>query len=405
MSSPSIYGVPDLPLENAARVQNLPADLSTRRPRHAKIGGHETFAAAVGLKYRMPHNLSRWLAASLLLSQLACKRPSGPETTRATAGGAPHEQSSAVSGKRLGAPATEGVVSSALHPALGGHPPSYWQERLQRPSSTEGPVPEEAWGGRFRYQTHIRGAFGTPCLCQDRGGACEGGPVVKGLTWSSVPWARRLNGQLEASVELVGVLSRDALTLTEPPRRPLPVNEEETLTRFPLLCASPAQGWQIRDPGRVDREHEQAAVEYAEKQAEHSATWMYWDPSLTRAERTRSPPQKGVFVFTFTENLEAHRRRLELLWGGPLCVAKGDITSQVQSGIVSHAADLLRREGRRHGLLCESFGMSSDNSNGPNHITVSALAWDPAKLSRWLSHELAGFPVHINSPLVPEPTP
>ena len=355
----------------------------------------------------MPHNLSRWLAASLLLSQLACKRSSGPETTRATAGEAPHEQNSAVAGKRLDAPDTERVVRglSALHPALGGHPPSYWQEQLQRPSSTEGPVPEEAWGGRFRYRTHIRGAIGAPCLCQDRGGACEAGPVVKGLTWSSVPWARRLNGQLEASVELVGVLSRDALTLTEPPRRPLPVNEEETLTRFPLLCESPAQGWQIRDPGRVGREDKQAAVEYAEKQAEHSATWMYWDPSLTRAERTRSPPQKGVFVFTFTENLEAHRRRLERLWGGPLCVAKGDITSEVQSGIVSHAADLLRREGRRQGLLCESFGMSSDNSNGPNHIAVSALAWDPAKLSHWLSHELAGFPVHVNSPLVPEPAP
>ncbi len=244
-----------------------------------------------------------------------------------------------------------------------------------------------------------------PCLCQDRGGACAAGPVVKGFAWSSVPWARRINGQLEASVELVGVLSRGALTLTEPPRRPLPVNEEETLTRFPLPCESPAQGWRIRDPHRVGGEDEQAAVKYAEKQAEHSAIWMYWDPLLTRAERASSPHQKGVFVFTFTENLEAHQRRLEQLWGGPLCVAKADITSEVQSGIVAHAADLLRRGGRRQGLLCESFLMYSDNSNGPNHIAVSVLAWDPAKLSRWLSHELAGFPVHVNSLLVPEPAP
>lgn len=115
--------------------------------------------------------------------------------------------------------------------------------------------------------------------------------------------------------------------------------------------------------------------------------------------------QKGVFVFTFTENLEAHRARLERLWGGPLCVAQGDMTSEVQSGIASHAVDLLRREGRRQGLVCESFMISSDRSDGPNHLSVSALAWGPAKLSRWLSQELAGFPVHISSPLVPEPAP
>jgi hypothetical protein len=343
----------------------------------------------------MAHDLYRWLAVSLVLSQLACTRPSGPETTRAAAGRAPQEQSAAVAGKP---PAT-------LHPALGGHPPSYWHERAQRSASTVAPVPEEAWGGRFRYRTHLRGAIGTPCLCQGRGWVCEAGPVVKGLTWSSIPWARRVNGQLEAPVELVGVLSKGALTLTEPPRQPPPVNEEETLTSFPLPCERPAQGWQMSDPNRVRGEDQQAAVTYAEKQAEHSSTWLHWDPLLTRAERARSPSHKAVMVFTFTENLEAHRRQLERLWGGPLCVAKGEFTSEVQRGIVSHAVDLLRREGRRQGMLCEHFGISSDNSNGPNRLTVGTLAWDPAKLSRWLTHELAGFPVHINSPLVPEPAP
>jgi hypothetical protein len=182
------------------------------------------------------------------------------------------------------------------------------------------------------------------------------------------------------------------------------VNEEETLGHFPLPCESPAQGWQIRDRGRVGGEDEQSALTYAEKQAEHGGTWMHWDPLLTRAERARSP-SKGVLVFTFTENVEAHRRQLERLWGGPLCVASAEITTDTQSGIVAHAADLLRREGRRQGLLCGSFGVSSDNSSGQRRVHVSALAWDPGKLSRWLSDALAGFPVEINSPLVAEPVP
>lgn len=354
----------------------------------------------------MARNFSRWLAGSLVLSQLACERPNGPEITHAAETRTPQGRSSSVA-ERAGAPDTKGVVSgsSALHPALGAHPPRYWYEQGQRPSSAGAPVPDEAWGRRFRYRTHLRGAIETPCLCQDRGGACEAGPVVRGLKWSSMPWARRVNGELEASVELVGVLSSQALTLTDPPRRPAPVNEEETLARFPLPCESPAQGWQVTDPRRVRGEDEQAAVTYAEKQAEHSGTWMYWDPLLSRAERARASAQKGVFVFTFTENVEAHRRNLERLWGGPLCVAAGELTSEVQSGIVAHAADLLRREGRSHGLLCGSFLVSGDISKGPNHVSVSGLAWDAAKLSQWLSHELAGLPVDVNSSLVSEPAP
>jgi hypothetical protein len=223
--------------------------------------------------------------------------------------------------------------------------------------------------------------------------------------WSSIPWVRQAYGQPEASVELVGVLSPRAFTLTQPPLRPAPVNEEETLAHFPLPCESPPHGWQTRDPGRVAREDEQSAFAYAEKQAEHGGTWIHWDPLLTRAERARSPSQKGVLVFTFTENLDAHRRQLERLWGGPLCVASAEISTDTQTGIVEHAAALLRREGRRQGLLCESFGVHSDNSNGRRRVSVSALAWDPAKLSRWLSDALAGFPVEVNSPLVAEPAP
>jgi hypothetical protein len=56
-------------------------------------------------------------------------------------------------------------------------------------------------------------------------------------------------------------------------------------------------------------------------------------------------------------------------------------------------------------LLSHVFSVGSDISNGSNRISVSGLAWDAAKLSRWLSHELAGSPVDINSPLAAESAP
>ena len=346
----------------------------------------------------MARSIVRLLGAALLLSPAACGRGGGSETTRATPNQSPPVQSSSLSGKLPSAPGSTG-----LHPALGGHPPSYWQEQGQRPVTDELPIPEEAWGRRFRYRTSLRGTIGTPCLCQGRGFACEPGPVVRGLAWASIPWARKVNGELQASVELVGVLSKDALTLTERPRRPPRIDEAETLTSLPLPCEKPAEGWRVRDPGLVASEHEQAAATYAEKQSEHSGTWLHWHPPITRAERARFSPDKGVLVFTFTENLELHRQRLLGLWGGPLCVAAGELTHEVRNGIISRAADLLRREGRRHGLLCTSFGMSGGTADDPNRVTVGATAWDKEKLSHWLSHELAGFPVEIISPLEIEP--
>jgi hypothetical protein len=214
---------------------------------------------------------------------------------------------------------------------------------------------------------------------------------------------RTVNGELEASVELVGILSKDALTLSEPPRRPPRIDEAETLKSLPLPCEKPAEGWRVHDPGLVASKDQEAAGTYAEKQSEHSATWLYWHPSITRAERARFSPDKGVLVVTFTENLELHRRRLLELWGGPLCVAAGELTQEVRNGIIARAANLLRREGRRHGLLCTPFGMSGGSPDDLNRVTVHAPTWDTAKLSRWLSHELAGFPVDVVSPLEPEP--
>jgi hypothetical protein len=348
----------------------------------------------------MARSIVRLLGGALLLLQAACGRAGGSETKGASPYQSPSVPSSSAAGKLPSAP-----HSAALHPALGGHPPSYWQEQGQRPVTDEASIPEEAWGRRFRYRTSVRGTIGTPCLCQGRGFACEEGPVVRGLTWARIPWARKVNGELEASVELVGVLSRDALTLTEPPRRPPRIDEAETLTSLPLPCEKPAEGWRVRDPGLVGSEHEQAAGTYAEKQSEHSATWFSWHPSITRAERARFSPDKGVFVFTFTENLELHRQRLLALWGGALCVAAGELTQEVRNGIISRAAYLLRREGRRHGLLCTSFGMSGGSPGDLNRVTVHGAAWDKAKLSLWLSHELAGFPVEVISPLEIEPEP
>ncbi len=264
----------------------------------------------------MARSFNRLLAGALLLLQCSCGRVGGVDATRDSGTPSPQGRGSSVPGKLPPAHSAHGAVtgSGGLHPALGGHPPSYWQERGQRAVTDGAPIPEEVWGRRFRYRTSLRGTIGAPCLCQGRGFSCEPGPVVKGLTWARIPWARKVNGALEAYVELVGILSKDALTLTESPRRPPRIDEAETLTSLPLPCEKPVEGWRVRDPRLVAGEDEQAATAYAEKQPEHSATWLHGHPFVARAERARFLSDKGVMVFTFTENLETHRERLTRLW-------------------------------------------------------------------------------------------
>ena len=312
----------------------------------------------------------------------------------------------------VNAPSTEGVDASVptLHPALGGHPPSYWFEQANQPVNSPDSVPNEVFGRQLMlYRAAVGGDLSQLCLCPNREGKYVGPPgrtqckayPVRGLTWASIPWARKGYRGLEAYVEFLGMLSPDGFEVRGRPRRP-PPPEDSVVMRYPFPCEGQPDARRRRGT-RVGLDDENAAMEYAEKQPEHSITYVHWFPGVTRKQQEQFTADKGAFVFMFTENLDQHRERLEALWEGPLCVAKAELTTELQRGIGARAAELLRREGKQRGLLCGSFatGMLAF----PDRVTVTGIAWDSAGLERWLSRELGGFPVEVESTLMPAPEP
>ena len=84
-----------------------------------------------------------------------------------------------------------------------------------------------------------------------------------------------------------------------------------------------------------------------------------------------------------------------------MCVARANHSHELLSAIVVRAADLVRRKGRACGLLCGSFALGT--LAFPDRVTVYGASWDTERLSTWLSRELAGFPVEIESILTPAP--
>jgi hypothetical protein len=51
--------------------------------------------------------------------------------------------------------------------------------------------------------------------------------------------------------------------------------------------------------------------------------------------------------------------------------------------------------------LCGSFAVGT--LAFPDRLTVYGASWDTERLSSWLSRELAGFPVEVESILTPAP--
>ena len=71
----------------------------------------------------------------------------------------------------------------------------------------------------------------------------------------------------------------------------------------------------------------------------------------------------------------------------------------MQSAILARAMTEIGKEGRRHGLLCSSYAGHPEHY--PERANIGGVAWDPVRLSSWISQRLAGFPVEFESPLEP----
>lgn len=150
---------------------------------------------------------------------------------------------------------------------------------------------------------------------------------------------------------LTGTYDGDVFTVvtSAPPGPP----EREPDEPIDTPCPEPAGGWAPVDPTRSSEKHLDRAARVAKKEPDYGDVWVdYYDG------------RRLILNLVFTGSLERHERELRELWGGPLCLTKGDRThAELQE---------IRQEVSAHPDL-DVLWSSTDGSSGTVEIGVAAI--------------------------------
>jgi hypothetical protein len=180
-----------------------------------------------------------------------------------------------------------------------------------------------------------------------------GGPPLRGLDWSQVPWGESANGVTWASMTIEVHYDVDGFAMASPPEEAQWPEGEEI--DFTPPCDPPAGGWVWTDDPLATPEHMDDAISYANSQPDRSAVWVFsLMDDLVEAEQ--SGRQEYVVVALFTGRLDTHEAEMRSRWGGPLCVAKGTTNADQLLRIQTEVTDLIMA-GKVPGIL--GFGSSS----------------------------------------------
>lgn len=178
-----------------------------------------------------------------------------------------------------------------------------------------------------------------------------GGPDVVGWDWDAVDGEESANGTTWGSYTVTGTWDGEALTLTEPPIEPQPVQRpDEDRDRFATPCPEPVEGWAVLDPDTTSDAAMEAAIEYARAQPEVGGVWV--DQSINPAfdqdpvdESRANDPTRLILNISFTDNLAEHEQAIRERWGGPLCVSEASFShtelTEIRTEVESEVGDVL----------------------------------------------------------------
>lgn len=135
-----------------------------------------------------------------------------------------------------------------------------------------------------------------------------GGPPITNWSWSAVADEQSANGTTWGEYHVIGIFDGEQFTLTDPPglfrSSPPPANQ------FASPCEKPPGGWTVPDRSKADGESQTKAIDYARGQPDLAGVWL----------------DGTVLNLKFTGDLQRHEREIRTLWGGALCVSKGERT-------------------------------------------------------------------------------
>ncbi len=154
-----------------------------------------------------------------------------------------------------------------------------------------------------------------------------GGPDVVGWDWADVDGEESANGTTWGSYRVVGTWDGERLTLTEAPGEPSEGEGEAPAEQdLSTPCDAPDGGWAIEDPATATGTGRDAAVNYANEQADFGSAWL--DKEAELADVLPGVPEQAVLNVSFTGDLQGHEHELRTRYGGPLCVSRAERSQQ-----------------------------------------------------------------------------
>lgn len=166
--------------------------------------------------------------------------------------------------------------------------------------------------------------------------SCDG-PAVVGWDWEAVDGETSTGGTTWGDYSVVGTWDGSRFTLTEPPAEPKsPSHSGNYLTDFTTPCRPPPGGWAVVNPASANEAGLEAAGFYAQGQPEFTGSWV--DQSMGRR------PARLILNVRFTSDLARHEAAIRSLWGGSLCVTRGDYTHaellEIQTEVQTELAEV-----------------------------------------------------------------
>jgi hypothetical protein len=169
-------------------------------------------------------------------------------------------------------------------------------------------------------------AFTTEASTDPQPPSCLEGIPIEGWDWDAVEDERTEQGTTWGHFHLTGRFVEDRFVLAEGrdtrPGEMMARNDDDPLLdpdRFATPCPNPLGGWQTPDPSRTTEDDKLALMMAARAEPDFGEVWI--------DEQIGVPGATGVMIVSFTGDLDRHRRELEAIWGGPLCVTEAPIAS------------------------------------------------------------------------------
>lgn len=156
-----------------------------------------------------------------------------------------------------------------------------------------------------------------------------GGPDVVGWDWTEIEGEESVGGTTWGEYRVVGTYQEGGFTLTEPATiagpEDYPTGED---IDFLTACPEPPGGWTVVDPATATIAGQDAAIAYAQAQADLAGLWLDQSINVELSQTTDPPvieavandPTKLILNVGFTGNLDGHTAELRSRWGGALCV-------------------------------------------------------------------------------------